>query len=175
MARTRRTREPSARPGNGNGTTDLCPRSISLSASRADRSSTRPRRGHRGLPVRAKGVLIPGQDDDPRKPNSALRQVARGPALERQGDHRLHRRRRSRNLQEHSITSWCGATHVRDVHRASASPHRARRPRPPGRGGIEHASRPAREVRPPPLQEGHRGRRRPRRSVIFHRGSDFAF
>ena len=55
LARTRRTREPSARPGKGNETTDLCPRSTSLSASRAGRSSTRPSR-RCSRPARSSGA-----------------------------------------------------------------------------------------------------------------------
>ena len=119
-------------PAGMNGTVDeqSCPRSISSSASRAGRWSTRPSRRCSRLPVQARG-LPPGQDDDAQEAELGAPEGGAGPALQRQGSHRVHRRRRA---QPPGTLDRPGPRRPRPRPAGRPLPHRPRRPRQPRRG-----------------------------------------
>ena len=110
------------------GLTNLCRRSISSSASRAGRSVVQDQvAGARRLPVQARR-LPAGQDDDAQEAELGPAEGRPRAALQRQGSHRLHPRRRAQPA---------GA-----LDRA-----RPRRPRPrPARRALPHRPRRARHA-----------------------------
>ena len=105
--------EPCRRPAGGNGTIDSCPRSISSSASRAGPVVYKTKSPVLEACPFKRGVCLQVKTMTPKKPNSALRKVARV-RLSNGKEVTAYIGGEGHNLQEHSIVLVRGGR-VRDL------------------------------------------------------------